>query len=163
MVTAKEQASVVRWTARVLGVAVVAGFALLFLAPRNGHRNLVVYDINNVKQITAELILGEKMHATPDGRIDAFRTFFESVELDDDHAQYMRNERAGRGPSLAEIRAGDYRNFAWERARVADVRSGGGETPVIWDPRPIDGERIVGFKSGLVRVLTEEEFAALAR
>ena len=163
MVTAEEQARVVRWTAgtfAVAGVLVVAGWVLL---PGPDHRYLEVCDIANVKQMVAELGMAKTTHATADGRIDVFRTFFEAVELDEENAGLMYHERADQGPTIAEIRAGDYRHFVWERARAIDVEDGDGETPWIWDPIPFDGKRVVGFANGRVEVVREEEFAALSR
>jgi hypothetical protein len=163
MVSASEPASVVRWTTIVLGTVVLCFGAYVMCVPRNGHRSDVLEDVNNVRQMVAEMLMADRIEATADGRIDVYRVVFGQIELTEENVAILRHVRSDRGPSIAEVRAGDYGNFVWERALAEDVRGAAEKVPMLWDPRPIDGKRVVGFSDGRVKVLTEEEFQGLRR
>jgi len=163
MVSASEQASLVRWTTIVLGTAVLCAGVYVMCVPRNGPRKDLAEDLNNVKQMVAEMLMADRIEATADGRIDVYRVVFGQIELTEENVTILRHVRSDRGPSIAEVRAGDYGNFVWERALAEDVRGAKEKVPMLWDPRPIDGERVVGFSNGAVKFLGEEAFQELRR
>ncbi|MHC4940627.1 MAG: hypothetical protein ACYTHK_16930 [Planctomycetota bacterium] len=146
----------------VLGTLIVAPvLAYVFFMPRRHLPAEQVEDMNNVRWMLGPIMSAPTIHATADGRIDVYRTVFTSIELDEDNAALLHHRRTDAGPTIEEVRAGDYSNFVWERAKADDVRGAKGKVPVLWDPRPIDGKRIVGFASGLVKIFPEAEFTAL--
>ncbi|MHC4850235.1 MAG: hypothetical protein ACYTEG_17550 [Planctomycetota bacterium] len=135
----------------------------LVLIPSNDRRHGLGFfeDVNNVKQMVMTITTVDTVHATADGRVDVYRIVFEVIDLDEDNAALLHHNRLGKGPSIAEIRDSDYSNFAWERALAEDVRGAKGRVPVLWDPKPIEGKRIVGFASGKVEWMTEQEWHEL--
>jgi hypothetical protein len=157
-----------RWPARlalvaggtIIGVLLFFG-SLLLLMPPGRPAAPPIYDLNNVKQMVAEITQSAMIYSTPDGRIDVYRIVFRHTGPDEDYATILGHDRFEIAPTMAEIRAGDYRNFAWERALAEDVRGAKGRVPVLWVPKPIEGQRIVGFASGKVEWMTEQEFAEL--
>jgi len=161
-VSAEEQRGVVRGTAIVLTIAVLAGGAFLFLylnrAPT--HDRATPEDECNAHLLTTLVREYPRPPSTEDGRVDVFRVLDESLGLDETTMPFLRHRRLDRKPSLEEVRAGDYRHFAWRRARVADLAEHP-NAPVLWDPFPIRGRRVVSFFDGRTRLLSEEEFEAL--
>jgi len=144
-------------------LVVASGAAWFLLTPRGSGDHTYYEDTNNAKQMVEVLRHARVLHAMPDGRIDVYRIFFEEVSLDEDNARILFSNELDSGPTVEEIEAGDYARFAWERARVADVRDAKGRVPVIWYPKPHRGHRLVGFTDGAIKLLTEEEFAELVR
>jgi hypothetical protein len=154
-----------RWRRRLgwgLAVAVVAGAAAYVLTPRSPDCGPIVWDTHNVKIMLAEILDGEPVVTSPDGRIDVYRMFFDDdCPMAPDTLSCLRNHFEKMGPVAPDVEAGDYESFAWGRARAADLKDAREPVPVLWYRRPLDGVRLVGFSDGAVRVLTEEEFRAL--
>jgi len=113
----------------------------------------------------------ERIHASPDGRVDVYRMLIDSRLMDERAIQILRSVRAGSGPTEAEVRAGDYRSFPWERAFARDIQRawtlGTGAKrrdrnvsaqPVLWEREPHHGGYLVAFTNGVVRFVPEDEF-----
>ena len=128
-------------------------------------------DLNSLRGTVEWMADSRQIYTTPDGRIDVYRMIHESRALDERVVEILRSERAGVGPPDQEVRAGDYQNFLWERARVDEGRRQWilwtGEKgidrnvtarPVLWEREPHHGEYLVAFTDGSVKNLPEDEF-----
>jgi hypothetical protein len=60
-------------------------------------------------------------------------------------------------PTDADVRAGDYTRFGWQRARVADLKPNV-RTPLLWDRKPQDGKYLVAYSDASIRYVAEDEF-----
>ena len=118
-------------------------------------------DANKLKQMVQTIQYAREVYVTEDGRIDVYRTIFAELELSEDNAKLLEIYTVGPGPTIAEIQAGDYTNFAWGRAPATILEQTGERLPLLWYLAPREGLRLVGFTDGAVRALTEEEFRAL--
>jgi hypothetical protein len=154
-----------RFGAIVLGAALgglLCFGASLLLIPPDGRRAEWSEDIYHAGRMVRALSRWRRIPADAEGRIDVFRAMFGIREPDDEELRHLRHARLGRGPTRAQMRALDYRDFVWVRARVADLGDDP-KAPLLWDPEPIDGKRVVGFRDGCAKILEEAEFQELMR
>ena len=155
----------------VVGMLVLVGLVFVIIPPNSRHLKDSVEDLNSLKQITRMMRDSPQIYTTPDGRIDVYRMMFAKREFDPNRLRLLYSERAGKGPSEPEVRAGDYRNFPWERARLDDIRRQwvrwSGEwsmqsqeqaRPVIWEREPLHGIYVVAFTDGSVVWREEDKF-----
>ena len=104
-----------------------------------------------------------------DGRIDIYSVLRNEwaatsarTVSDLDIVRICTSARFGKGPTLAEIRAGDYSNFPYIRRRGPWKAGRAREIPLLWDPEPDDNnKRLVGFSSALVWMVSEDELRVL--
>jgi len=98
---------------------------------------------------------------TVGGQLDVYRLVRPHTRTDGEIATACTNARSGVGPTTAEIRAGDYRNFPYARIGTAFDPKDKHGTAILWDgsPQP-DGQRLVALDDGRIRWVPEAEFAA---
>jgi hypothetical protein len=96
-----------------------------------------------------------------DGALDVYR-LFPKRELKERHPFVFRSQRTGAGPSLEELKRGDYTHFPYERWRGATPPKKFGRIPILWDraPQP-DGTRLVAMASGTAEVMQEAKLQKL--
>ncbi len=104
----------------------------------------------------------EPLPLAKDGRVDVYR-FVHCGEISgpDDLEVYVSGLRGG--PTLEEILADDYTNFAYERFRGSVSGNGTGNVPLLWDREPRNGLCIVGLNGGRVAFMEEAELQVLLR
>lgn len=152
----------------LLGLVTLAFIAGVFgglyaLIPRRALPAALVEDTNSLRNIIGLLVQREAFPFAADGRLDAYAAF----EPDDpaDGIEYLRSVRAGKGPTLREVRARDYRNFPWvryQRTGREPPTPGKGRVPLLWDGHPDqEGVRVVAFSNGAVKWIEDEEFREL--
>lgn len=112
--------------------------------------------------------LGTRACFGPDDRLDVYGLLVASGLPDSELEEACRSSRSGHGPTAAEIRAGDYARFPFQRRRYPvpkDACRRDTDQALLWDPVPQrSGWRILGGYGGRVYVKREEEFASyLAR
>ena len=152
---------------RLIALAGLAFAAALFwfvvfvlLVPRNGWPAGRVEDMNSMRNILGSLAYVRKEFPfAADGRLAAYAAF--GPKGIEEGLAYFRSAQSGRGPTLEEVRAHDYRNFPWVRYRRVEgteLVPGKGKVPLLWDPQPDDdGGRVVGFSDTSVRYVEEYE------
>jgi len=120
----------------------------------------VLEDVERAKQLVRMAVNGNAP-AAGDGRIDIYRALLASVTDTEEMVDLCR--RAGRGPTLEQIRDGDYSAFPYERAEGAASELSG-SMPVFWDRAATPkGSRLVALSDGAVFVTSEEKFQAAMR
>jgi hypothetical protein len=121
-------------------------------------------DINRMRAIGGLLLtLGGKVPLDREGRVDVYHLHATGDLPAEFLPEWFRNVRTGVGPSMPEIKRGDYGHFPWVRFK-GEVKLLSGEQPLLWDPRPgRDGKRLVGFADGAVRHLPENEVARILK
>jgi hypothetical protein len=112
-------------------------------------------DVERARKLVA-MALATNAAAAEDGRVDVYRALLSSVT--DTREMIDLCSRSGEGPTLEEIRDGDYSRFPYQRAEgAASVENGG--KPVFWDREPnAKGSRLVALSDGAVFVIPEEKF-----
>jgi hypothetical protein len=141
----------------------VVVFALL--APTTpSHLGPRIEDVNSIRNVLGMLAHVRKSFPfAADGRLAAYEAFEpgEREQL----LPYFRSVRTGKGPTLAEVRANDYRNYPWGRHKRVPGREpvpGRGKVPMLWDLVPDEeGGRLVGFSDGAVKWLEEPDVQVL--
>jgi hypothetical protein len=146
------------------GIAVLAGLVVV-LIPKSQSIAHELDDMNDMRQmvglIAAETGSGEVAMAV-DGRIDVYAVLLKLRQADSNLVEICTSARFGKGPTLAEIRAGDYSEFPYIRRRGAWELGSAREIPLMWDPEPnADDERLVGFSSARAAMVSEVELRAL--
>jgi len=117
-------------------------------------------DIKAMRQLVA-LMVRSSAGVAPDGRIDAYGALKVLVADEKLRIRLCRSARSGKGPTIEEIRAGDYTNFPYERAR-GEFSATGAERPVLWDRAPTEkGPRLIVFNNGTAKGVPEAEFKKL--
>ena len=110
-----------------------------------------IQDINNVRNLVNYLQLAgsDPLPLAADGRIDVY-VFVRTGEIEgEDDLQVYANNATGQQPTLAEMLAGDYSNFGYERFR-GDVSRDAPGVPLLWDKHSRRGIRIVGLSGGRI-------------
>ena len=121
-------------------------------------------DMNSLRMIVG---LVEVQSATKypwkDGALHVYR-LYEVGDITDKRLSVFRSARTGIGPSLKEVKKGDYTHFPYERYKGAKPPPKGAleAIPLIWDrvasPR---GQRLVGYNGGSVELVPEAQLLAL--
>ena len=146
-----------------LGLAIAAAVLVLYL---KDHASLPweaakIADINQTRMLVGYLSRTHKKESPPvaaDGRIDVYAGLLVTTQAQVD--EIYRSERLDLGPTLAEVRAGDYTNFPYQRFKGVPSRG----DPWLWDKRPVRGQRFIVFgTSRLQRVDEQDARAILAR
>ena len=87
-----------------------------------------------------------------DGRIDVYAAaFLEGTQEQID--ELFRSERLGIGPTLAEVRAGDYTNFPYQRFKGVPSRG----DPLLWDKQPVRRYRLIAYSFGRAVLVDEHD------
>lgn len=95
-----------------------------------------------------------------DGRIDIYKLVLEGARLESMQVDICYSRRTKTGPTLAEIKAGDYAKFPFQR-RKGKVPAKG-KVPVMWDEQPDEkGRRLVGYSDGSARLVPREEWTKI--
>jgi hypothetical protein len=141
----------------LLGVLSATFILPLFvvLVPKGRSAVHMLEDTNDIRQVAGLFVVaGSNVPLAPDGRIDVYALLAREKIRQDDILDICQSARARRGPTWAEIEAGDYRNFPYQRYRgVPDRRE---RVPILWDRTPARGERLVAFSDCSALVTPEE-------
>ena len=153
------------WVAHVAtGVKLLVVLLTGSLIGYSHYESCKIHDINNLRNLTSYLQSagGDPVPLAPDGRIDVY-IFVRTGEIEgEDDLQTYASKETGQQPTLEEMLAGDYSNFAYERFR-GEVSPREPGVPLLWAKRSRRGLRVVGFTQGRVMILEEAEFQALLR
>jgi len=151
-----------RWWIWLIVAVVVAGVLVyvvplaMILAPKGLDVARKLDDQNDLRQIMGMLFAhGEPTPLATDGRIDVYLLLREAEPSRELMRELCRSERADKGPSLSEIEAGDYRNYAYQRHRGVLDLQGPERVPVIWELEPTGGEWLVAYSDGAVSAVDE--------
>ncbi|MHC4952551.1 MAG: hypothetical protein ACYTGZ_01575 [Planctomycetota bacterium] len=116
-------------------------------------------DLTRLLRITSLLVRLEKPPLTSGGQLDVYRLLASDAEFDP--VDLCKSARSKSGPTLDEIRAGDYRRFPYARINTPFDPRDEHETAVLWDASPQEtGNRLVATDRGKARRIPENEFAA---
>jgi len=114
-------------------------------------------DVERAKKLVAIAVF-EKAPAAADGRVDIYRPLLATVRDADELVALC--SRSGQGPTLEQIRAGDYSQFPYQRAEGGASMENGSK-PVFWDREPMPtGSRLVALSDCAVFLVTDEKFQA---
>jgi hypothetical protein len=164
---AKNAPRVVHGTGFVLAIVGLGGFAfaaLWLVQPRGTAHGPWFYDWYNAGIMVKCILVQDPIPSTADGRVDVYRAMIDECGLHEDMVSWLQSPRSDEpGPTVADVEAGDYARFAWERARVRDFANATDPAPVLWSTGEYDGERLVAFSDGSVRVIEEEQLRKLVR
>ena len=142
-----------------LGLAIAAAVLVLYLKDRaqGGWLQAEVTDMNRTRSLVS-LLLTHKKESPPvaaDGRIDVYAGLLVTTQAQVD--EIYRSERLDLGPTLAEVRAGDYTNFPYQRFKGVPSRG----DPWLWDKRPVRGQRFIVFGTSRLRRVDEQDARAI--
>ena len=146
-----------------LGLAIAAAVLVLYLKGHaQGGLQATVTDINRTRNLVATFFLTHRKERLPvaaDGRIDMYDVFLTSLfaRTQEDIDDLYRSERLDFGPTLAEVRAGDYKNFPYQRFKGVPSRG----DPWLWDRRPVRGHRVIAFGASTSVLVDEQEARAI--
>ena len=132
------------------------------------HWHQPIHDINNLRNLVSYLQVrgADPLALAPDGRVDVY-VFVRTGEIEgEDDLQVYGNNATGQQPTLAEMLAGDYSNFGYERFR-GEVSADAAGVPLLWDKQPRRGYgtmgRVVGLAGGRAVFMDEAEIQALLK
>ena len=109
-------------------------------------------DVERAKKLVAIAVF-EKAPAAADGRVDIYRPLLATIR--DENELVALCSRLDRGPTLEEIRAGDYARFPYQRAE-GGASMENGQMPVFWDREPTaGGNRILALSDCSVHLVSE--------
>lgn len=144
-------------TAGVIGLTalgVVAGLVVVITA-HGWTVPPVEQDRGRLESIAHDMGLRVILRILPlaaDGRVDVYAVLLHERNATEEIRRLCTSARSGEGPSTAEIDAGDYRHFPYQRHRgQPDDR----ETLLLWDRAPTNGERLVARSDGTVFTVSE--------
>ncbi len=128
-----------------------------------------IHDINNLRNLAGYLQLAgrEPVPLAPDGRLDVY-IFVRTGEIEGEHdLKVYASKETGQQPTLEEMLAGDYSNFAYERFRGEVSANDPATVPLLWDKQPRrrgrEVGRVVGLTGGRAVFMEEAELQALLR
>ena len=144
-------------------IVVLAGLGLLVyeLIPRGtGHYRYE--DTGNLRQLQFCVLELEAVPTAADGRVDVYAALLDEVGEDPDEHELRMLVREDQDEVkfrtlLDEVRRGDYTRFGWKRAIVANLVPGA-KQPLIWDPAPHEGKRLVAYSDGNMNFVDERDF-----
>ena len=154
-----------RWVAHLVTGYKLLALVLSGILVKGHYDHHQIHDMNRVRNLASYLSLaGDPLLLAADGRVDVF-IFVRTGEIEgQDDLQVYGSKATGLQPTLEEMLAGDYRNFAYERFR-GEVSPTTPNVPLLWDKqsRRAYGAvgRIVGFTGGRTKFLEEAELQAL--
>lgn len=112
---------------------------LIVLTPKSQTLAQRLEDTNDLRIIAGLLIIAEEVPLAPDGRIDVYAVLREEFSANTKEiVDICTSSRTGKGPTVKEIEAGDYRNFPYQRYKGARDRKSYVRVPVVWDRAPYD-------------------------
>jgi hypothetical protein len=156
----------------VIGIGVVVVLLVVFLVglplatvstPKGTEIAERLEDLTDVRVMLDALHagpLGEETPLASDGKLDVYGVLRREGMSTQDIVKLCRSSRSGRGPTAAEVEAGDYSNFPYERhAGPVDPAV---ERALLWDPAPGEGgTRLVGLTGASARFIDDGEFERL--
>lgn len=147
----------------VVVLGAVAGFVAV-LIPRGPTEAQKIEDMNSLRQLANLAIvngLDDRTPLAPDGRLDVYAVLKRENRPMADRVEMCTSQRSGKGPSAAEIEAGDYRRFPWHRYKgKVDHRD---VVFLLWERAATDGQRLVARSDGSVSSRPESEVQAFLR
>jgi len=122
-------------------------------------------DFARLKQIAMYSALRLELPLTKGGQLDVYRIVLEADPDERAVVDLCFSARARSGPTIEQIKKGDYRQFAYARASgELKHRGGDNKTLLLWDPspQPLD-RRLVVLDRGGCKSIAEDEFAAFLK
>lgn len=118
-------------------------------------------DQERLKQLAVYTFLRTDVPFTKGGQLDVYRIVLEAEPDEREVVNLCFSARARSGPTIEEIKAGDYKRFPYARINWKFALRDGNATAVLWDgsPQPT-GHRLVVLDDGTCQTIHETEFAA---
>lgn len=144
-------------TVWALAALAVASFGVLVTGNTKVRYGIKPIDDAYSLRVLTGWLITEGFPLDETGKLDVYALYRGPIELEERTARLCFSLRSNRGPSLEQIREGDYAQFPW-------IRRVGRPTfeaivPMMWEP--YGDARLVSFSDGSVRVLDAAEFAAI--
>jgi len=118
-------------------------------------------DQARLKQLAMYVVLRTDLPLTKGGQLDLYRVVLDAEPNERAVIDLCFSARARQGPTIEEIRAGNYRQFPYARASGKFEVRDGDLTALLWDPSPQTREqRLIALDDGSCRTIPEAEFAA---
>lgn len=155
-------------TARVvllLGVLAVAVVVVSVLRGPDVPSSAIIDDTARLRELAHALIQAGSPIAT-DGRLDVYGALARTRRASEDLVAACSARRSGPGPTAAEIEAGDYATFPWQRRLGPFDPRVSPPVPILWERSPLptgDGTRfrVVAYSDGSVHGLLDDEDTAM--
>lgn len=147
----------------VVLVGILAGLVVV-LIPKSQVRVHQLQDTNDLREIAGFIVSAESdVPIARDGRIDVY-AFLRREGVDRQAIlDICRSDRTGKGPSWAEVEAGDCTNFPYQRHRGALDPESPVAVPVVWDREATKGQRFAAFSDGSAGSRDEATFREFFR
>jgi hypothetical protein len=135
----------------------------LALYPRPSERKRRMTDLNKLRNMAGSMVSGPQLPMKDDA-LDVYKLYRKGDLSDDEQFAIFRCERTGVSPTRAEVKAGNYDHFPYERWRGTEPPATGTKTPILWDRvAQADGTRLVAMSFGAVVVMPEAELQKLLK
>ncbi len=142
-------------------LAIIGGGVFVYLQARSDRDwPVTLTDINRTRNLVSTFFLAHRGESPPvaaDGRLDVYAAAGLLVRTQAQIDEFYRSERLGMGPTLAEVRAGDYSNFPYQRFKGTPSIG----DPWLWDKQPVRGHRVIAFGGGRSALVDEQEARAI--
>jgi hypothetical protein len=116
--------------------------------------------VSNVRILVGLMVASSEPFPMKDGALDVYH-FVKSGDITRDNYDVLRKPGA-KVPTDAEIDAGDYTNFPYERYRGEAKRDGVRPVPLLWEKTPDrEGIYVVGMSDGSARAVDQVDFDGL--
>jgi len=145
-----------------VGTLIVVGLSSLpHSQPDPGLRE----DMNLLRDLVGRIVVhSEREGNLPlrDGALDVYAVLQGFDPSESNFLDLVHSERRGTGPTMEEIRRGDYTHFPWERARGLERLPPGRTVALLWDREPDEeGRYLVGTSWPRIERVTREELKNL--
>ena len=118
-------------------------------------------DQRRLKQLAMYVVLRTDVPLTKGGQLDLYRIVLDVEPNERAVVDLCFSSRARQGPTIEEIKAGDYRRFPYARVSGRFELRDRNATALLWDPSPQErGQRLVALDDGSCRTVKEADFAA---
>ena len=102
-----------------------------------------VEDMNSIRNMV-NIMITDGAPAAPDGRLDVYKALLSNEDSTEEIVYLCRSARTGEGPTIEQIRAGDYSRFPFVRAKGELTMRESYGRPLLWDPRAARKRRARG-------------------
>jgi len=118
-------------------------------------------DQARLKQLAMYVALRTEVPLTKGGQLDLYRVVLEAEPDERAVVDLCFSARARSGPTIEEIKAGDYKRFPYARVSGKFDLRDATATVLLWDGSPqTRRQRLVALDDGTCRTIPEAEFAA---
>jgi len=129
-----------KWLLRIAAVLLPVAVVGMVLQRREppGHRALLE-DMNRLRTLGDLIVREAELEGrvpVDNGALDVYGVVLRFGAPEDQIVDWLHSDRRNMGPTLAEVRAGDYAHFPWLRARLLDRLPEGLGVALLWEPAP---------------------------